>query len=38
MRDGRISLENNLVHIVAKLEIIAAEEKQWIEGYETQNV
>ncbi|MCP2025240.1 hypothetical protein L1276_000380 [Flavobacterium sp. HSC-32F16] len=35
-RDGKISLENSLVPIVAKLEIIAAEEKQWKEDSEIQ--
>ncbi|MFQ6601816.1 hypothetical protein [Flavobacterium sp. C3NV] len=30
-RHGKISLENNLAEIIAKLELIAVEEKQWKE-------
>jgi hypothetical protein len=36
-RDGRISLEKNLVSIVANLELVAAEEKQWKEDCEIRN-
>jgi len=32
-RDGKISLENNLARIIAKLELIAVDEKRWKEAY-----